>query len=112
MKKKNNTIETILILIGWAAAFAATVYLAFSERKDYEDKNMNEENAKLYPCPCCGQLTLHEGKHGSFEICPVCKWEDDRVQWKNPDEAGGANKVSLNEARENFKKYGNINGKE
>lgn len=26
-------------------------------------------------CPCCGFLTLDE--RGTFEICPVCFWEDD-----------------------------------
>ena len=41
-----------------------------------------------------------------FEICPVCNWEDDDVQFNNPDFRGGANKESLNEARENYKKFG------
>lgn len=53
-------------------------------------------------CPCCGQRTL-ESK-GDFEICPICKWEDDPVQAKDHDFAGGANSLSLNEARAEWKR--------
>lgn len=65
-----------------------------------------EEDEKGYPCPCCGFLTISEGTHQTFEICPVCYWEDDEVQFCNPDFQGGANQESLNEARENYKKFG------
>ncbi len=50
------------------------------------------------PCPCCGFLTL-EGGYGSYELCPVCNWEDDGVQLANPTSAGGANLRSLAEAQ-------------
>ncbi len=66
----------------------------------------------LYPCPCCGELTMHEQRRGSFEICLVCGWEDDRLQWKDENEGQGANRVSLKEARENYKKYGVSDPKE
>ena len=46
-------------------------------------------------CPVCGRHVFTE----SHEICPVCGWEEDRVQREDPDFAGGANKLSLNEAR-------------
>ncbi|MCX6375603.1 MAG: CPCC family cysteine-rich protein [Armatimonadetes bacterium] len=59
-----------------------------------------------HACHCCGYLTLAEEPGGSFEICPVCFWEDDLVQSQDPDFDGGANQVSLNRARENFKQYG------
>ena len=55
---------------------------------------------QLYPCPCCGQLTLDEVS--SYEICNVCGWEDDPVQSTDPDYAGGANKESLNEAKKRW----------
>jgi len=42
---------------------------------------------------------------GSFEICPVCYWEDDDTQYADPDYAGGANQVSLNQARQNFSQF-------
>jgi hypothetical protein len=60
---------------------------------------------KCYPCPCCGFLTLSEVPPGTFEICPVCNWEDDDVQFNNIDFTGGANEESLRVARENFKKF-------
>lgn len=59
-----------------------------------------------YPCPCCGYLTLSEEPPGSFDICPICKWEDDDVQFNNINFRGGANLNSLREARINFKKIG------
>jgi hypothetical protein len=34
-----------------------------------------------------------------FEICPLCDWQDDNVQNADPDYAGGANEMSLNEYR-------------
>ena len=61
---------------------------------------------KGYPCPCCGYLTLSEPPPGTFEICPVCNWEDDNVQFNNIDFEGGANEESLREARQNFQKFG------
>jgi hypothetical protein len=48
---------------------------------------------------------------GTFEICPVCFWEDDGVQYEDPDYEGGANGISLNIARENYKKIGAISEK-
>lgn len=60
---------------------------------------------KKYACPCCYFLTLSEAPPGTFEICPVCNWEDDDVQFHNQDYKGGANDVSLKEAKNNFKKY-------
>ena len=61
-----------------------------------------------FPCPCCGYLTFDEEPCGTFEICPVCCWEDDNVQNDDPNYDGGANGISLNEAKENFAKYGAI----
>lgn len=55
-----------------------------------------------YPCLCCGYLTLDEKPPGTFDICQVCYYEDDG---SDPDRGGGANGVSLNTARENFKKF-------
>lgn len=53
-----------------------------------------------HSCPCCGQCEFPE--EGSYEICPVCNWEDDPVQAEDPGYKGGANVMSLNEAREAF----------
>lgn len=67
-----------------------------------------KNDEKGYPCPCCGFLTLSENTHETFEICPICNWEDDDVQFKNPDFHGGANSESLNEAKENYSKFGAV----
>jgi hypothetical protein len=57
-----------------------------------------------FPCPCCGFLTLNRKPGGTFDLCPVCFWEDDPVQFD--DHKGGANKVILRTARENFRVFG------
>jgi hypothetical protein len=51
---------------------------------------------------------MSEEPPGTYEICSVCGWEDDPVQANEPDYKGGANSVSLNEARENFARYGAV----
>ena len=55
-----------------------------------------------FRCRCCGYRTLDEKPPGTFDICPVCFWEDDNVQTNDPDSAGGANRLSLNQSRANF----------
>jgi hypothetical protein len=44
---------------------------------------------KQYPCPCCGYMSFDEPP-GSYDICPICFWEDDASQLRNPY-SGGAN---------------------
>jgi hypothetical protein len=60
---------------------------------------------RKFACPCCGFLTLDE-EPGNYDSCPVCFWEDDPVQFQYPEKGGGANRVSLQEARENFSRFG------
>lgn len=62
----------------------------------------------IYPCPCCGYFTYDHVPDGSFDVCPVCFWEDDNVQNVEPSYEGGANGISLNNARKNFLKFGAI----
>src|SRR5215203_3060761 len=50
----------------------------------------------LYPCPACG-FEVFEDSIGSYEICPLCGWEDDGVQLRFPAMRGGANGESLYE---------------
>ena len=50
-----------------------------------------------HPCPVCEKYIFEE--YGSFDICPVCGWEDDNVQYEDRDFAGGANRLSANESR-------------
>jgi hypothetical protein len=61
--------------------------------------------ADRYPCPCCGHLVFREPP-GSYDICPVCFWEDDSIQLRWPEWAGGANKPSLIESQRNYLSLG------
>lgn len=61
--------------------------------------------SERYPCPCCGHRVL-DAMPGSFEICPICFWEDDDVQFRWPTAAVGANRVSLIEAQRNYQSFG------
>ena len=54
-------------------------------------------------CPCCG-LYEHEKPAGSDDVCPICMWEDNAVQLNNIHYKGGANPMSLHEAREMYAK--------
>lgn len=58
-------------------------------------KNSNETNKVL--CPVCGKTYVEE-----YDICDICNWENDPVQFYKPDLPGGANKMSLNQARKAF----------
>jgi hypothetical protein len=61
---------------------------------------------QLFPCPCCGYFTIGQKPPGTFEICPVCFWEDDPVQFNDHDYDGAANTVSLKTAQANFREFG------
>lgn len=60
-------------------------------------------NVFVFRCPVCGKYTFQSGP-GSYEICPVCGWEDDKAQYKDPNLKGGANKLSLKEYKEQYEK--------
>jgi Cysteine-rich CPCC len=62
----------------------------------------------LYPCPCCDYFTLPRQVPNSFEICPVCFWEDDGLQLLDPHFADGANSISLHQAKANYARWGAI----
>ncbi len=48
-------------------------------------------------CACCGKAVVD-----FFDICEICGWENDLLQNKKPDFKGGANKMSLNEAKKAY----------
>jgi hypothetical protein len=58
-----------------------------------------------YQCPCCEYWTLSGDPH-RYQICPVCFWEDDPLQFDDPKMDFGANGISLDEARVIFTKIG------
>ncbi len=61
---------------------------------------------KRIQCPCCGYFTIENDDEVIFDFCDVCGWQFDVVAHNNPDISIGANKISLNEARENYSKFG------
>lgn len=69
-----------------------------------------ESSNGRHPCPCCGCLTLSEPPPGTFEVCPVCFWEDDASQFTDATQEGGANRVSLAQAKRNFATFGASEG--
>ena len=58
--------------------------------------------AEKHNCPVCGKFEFEE--RGSFDICENCGWEDDPIQEEDHNYKGGANKMSVNEAEEAYKK--------
>lgn len=52
-------------------------------------------------CPVCGKYEF--AQDNDFDVCDVCGWENDGVQLDDPDYEGGANEMSLNEAREAYR---------
>ncbi len=59
-----------------------------------------------FACPCCGHKTFAEKSNGTYDICPVCFWEDDPIQLDDPNYEGGANPTSLRQAQKNFLEFG------
>ena len=68
----------------------------FADKLLDEDRLLDDDRI----CPCCGKYYFTE--KDAYEICPVCGWEDDPLQRREPDFAGGANTLSLNEAIKNY----------
>ncbi len=62
----------------------------------------------MFTCPCGGHEVFGEAP-GSFEICPICFWEDDVFQLYFPNQAGGPNPYSLMESQVNFVQFGACN---
>lgn len=71
---------------------------------NYDYLEANKSALKPHKCPVCGEFEFED--EASYDICPVCGWEDDGYY-----EGGGANDMSLEEAQEAFKKERAINPK-
>ena len=52
-------------------------------------------------CPVCEESIFEEDN--DFDICPICGWENDGVQRNDHNYWGGANDLSVNEARIYYK---------
>lgn len=55
---------------------------------------------KLLKCACCGNFTIED----EYDTCHICNWQKDLVQEKDPNFWGGANNMSLNQAKDAYKK--------
>ncbi|ULO09197.1 glycosyltransferase [Paenibacillus sp. 19GGS1-52] len=61
---------------------------------------------KRLQCPCCGYFTVESEDEVIVDICDVCFWQYDLVAHNYPDNNIGANHISLNQAKENYKEFG------
>ena len=91
-------------------------YIGFNDKTLNEYKKWYEEKIKENPnynyleehkpeptphmCPICGKYEFEDD--GSFDICIYCGWEDDNLQTADPNYAGGANELSLNEYKKQY----------
>lgn len=66
--------------------------------------DISGELTELLPCPVCNYLSLPI--RGNWDVCAVCGWKSDPVQEAVADEPVGANRASLNQARQNFARTG------
>ncbi|MEZ6004896.1 MAG: CPCC family cysteine-rich protein [Planctomycetota bacterium] len=57
-----------------------------------------------HQCPCCDFFSL--AARFSYEICPVCYWEDDGQDLDRAHEVSGPNHITLAQARRNFENMG------
>jgi hypothetical protein len=53
-----------------------------------------------HKCPVCGEYEFPGAN--SYDICPICNWEDSEFQLRNPDDPGGPNKPCLSEYKANW----------
>ena len=56
-------------------------------------------------CPCCGYFTIDGDEEVIIDYCEVCGWRYDLPAHEVPNERIGYNKISLNDARENYKLF-------
>ncbi len=66
----------------------------------------NPAARELGYCPCCGYLTLSKSQPGSYEVCPICHWMDDPIQFSDEEYVSDTNHISLRSARDNFEELG------
>lgn len=53
--------------------------------------------SNVIECPVCGKRYVND-----YDICPVCNWENDPIQRDHPSMTGGANIMSLDEAKKAY----------
>lgn len=53
-------------------------------------------------CSCCGEKSIPA--RTEYTVCPICGWIDDPYQNRHLDSLDGKNAISLEEAREIYKR--------
>lgn len=76
------------------------------EDEDHVEESVEPESfvtSGAIACPCCRYRSLRQS--GVFQVCVICGWEEDGKDEERKNEVLGNNKVSLVQARNNFKQY-------
>ena len=55
-----------------------------------------------HKCPVCGKYEFEE--YGDLDICDICGWMNDALYENDPDYHGGYLRMSLNQAKEAYRK--------
>lgn len=90
----------LLVLPGGSGYYGATNRYLSDElaRIGHPGVTVVGEPELLLPCPCCGHRTL--ARRGEYDICSVCRWEDDGATQAN--HFSGPNHMTLAEGRRNY----------
>ena len=73
--------------------------MAEANRKTYSSFK-DVPQIDIHKCPVCGEYEFEE--FGSYDICPICGWEDDPQEGNVKDCRGGANHMTVEEYRERW----------
>ncbi len=92
---------------GYSNGFLSELYHTLTN----QDVEVIGEVVKLYPCDCCGLLSLDE-KHGidegGWDICPYCNWEDTSIGTQDIYEHCSCNRGSIAQYRQHITDNPNI----
>lgn len=103
-KTLDGAMDTLVLIAG--ALVAIAIFVLIPARVMSARRSATKKQAGIARCPCCGYKTMPAA--ASFEICPVCFWQDDGQGGDEADQVwGGPNcELSLSEAQRNFKELG------
>jgi hypothetical protein len=65
--------------------------------RSLDENGMIDSTKGLYPCPVC-ETPNKFFDIGCYDICDVCGWQDDDLQYDDPNETG-INNITYSEAK-------------